>query len=88
MSSALLYPTHPEKETPPVRRGFHVLRFSPPDQNELHPVYNRPVFLLQIFQHSTVLMEIDMLLQSKFTTTYNENQICLIDYLKNQMKPG
>ena len=29
-----------------------------------------------------------MLLQSKFTTKYNENQICLIDYLKNQMKPG
>ena len=35
-----------------------------------------------------LIMEIDMLLQSKFTTKYNENQICLIDYLKNQMKPG
>jgi len=83
-----LYTTHPEKETLPVRRGFHVLRFSLPDQNELHPVYNRPVFLLQIFQHITVLMEIGMLLQSKFTTKYNENQICLIDYLKSQLKPG
>jgi hypothetical protein len=33
-------------------------------------------------------MEIDMLLQSKFSTKYNERQICLINYLKNQMKPG
>ena len=31
-------------------------------------------------------MEIDMLLQSKFSTKYNERQICLINYLKNQMK--
>ena len=29
-----------------------------------------------------------MLLQSKFLTKYNERQICLINYLKNQMKPG
>ncbi|MGV8108113.1 DUF7123 family protein [Methanospirillum sp.] len=48
----------------------------------------RPDFLLQFIQQNSVLMEIDMLLQSKFATTYNENQICLIDYLKNQMKPG
>jgi hypothetical protein len=88
MSSALLYPTHPVKGTPPVRREFHVLRLFPPDQNELHPVYTRPDFLLQFIQQNSVLMEIDMLLQSKFTTTYNENQICLIDYLKTQMKPG
>lgn len=33
-------------------------------------------------------MEIDMLLQSKFTSKYNERQICLINYLKSQMKPG
>ena len=33
-------------------------------------------------------MEIDMLLKSKFTLKYNERQICLIEYLKNQMKPG
>ena len=84
----LLDPTHPEKETPPVRREFHVLRFSSPDQNELHPVYKRPDFLLQFIQQKSVLMEIDMLLQSKFTTKYNENKICLIDYLKSQLKPG
>jgi len=83
-----LYPTHPQKETPPVRREFHVLRFSSPDLNKLHPVYTRPDFLLQFIQQNLVLMEIDMLFQSKFATTYNENQICLIDYLKNQMKPG
>jgi hypothetical protein len=33
-------------------------------------------------------MEIDMLLQSKFTTKYNERQICLIEYLKSHMKSG
>lgn len=33
-------------------------------------------------------MEIDMLLQSKFDTTYNERQICLMNYLKNTVKPG
>ncbi|ABD42157.1 hypothetical protein Mhun_2457 [Methanospirillum hungatei JF-1] len=29
-----------------------------------------------------------MLLQSKFPIKYNERQICLINYLKCQMKPG
>ena len=31
---------------------------------------------------------IDMLLTNRFSRKYNERQICLINYLKSQLKPG
>ena len=92
MSSALhvllqtLYPSHLVCRKPWAGRDFHVLQ-SPPDQKQTSPANNKAVFPPTNLSTS-LIMEIDMLLKSKFTLKYNERQICLIEYLKNQMKPG
>ena len=54
---------------------------------ELHPAYTKAGFPPPCFQQK-VRMEIDMLLPSEYPTKYNERQICLINYLKSQIKPG
>jgi hypothetical protein len=54
---------------------------------EFHPA--DPAAGFPPFHGSTkVLMEIDMLVQNELPKKYNERQICLIQYLKSQMKPG
>ena len=76
------------KGKPPGQERFSCppILLSWPQPNFTRSITDR--FSSSMFQQNSVLMEIDMLLQSKFSTKYNERQICLINYLKNQMKPG
>lgn len=72
ISSYILSPVHHK----PVTFGLH-LNFTWPDKAGLPPATKK--------EKNKVT---DMLLTSRFSRKYNERQICLINYLKSQLKPG